>query len=147
MKSRLLFPVIILVLVCANPLFAKGLPDEASPVRVLKAALNLTEEQITGLRGMLEARSAATAATKEQIRLLEEQLQEILQSEEPDPLEVGELVLETRLLRGEFGQHQEEFRVAFRDLLTVEQKERIRHIHRIALANQAAEALSKLKLH
>lgn len=146
MKSRQLFLTLILVLICVNPLFARDLPTDASPLRVLKAALHLTEDQVTELRGFLEVRAAAIDATTDQIHLLQAQLEEILKSDAPDPLEVGELVLETRVLRGEIGQHHEEFRAAFGDLLTPEQEERIGHINRIALANRAAEVLSQLRL-
>ena len=146
MKSRFLFLTFILIAVCVNPLFARDLPADASPVRVLKIALHLTEDQVAGLRGLLEIRAIENDGTTDQIQLLQAQLEEILQSDAPDALEVGELVLETRVLRKEIGQHNEEFRVAFRDLLTPEQKERIGQINRIALANQAAEALKQLRL-
>ena len=146
MKSRFLFLTFILIAVCVNPLFARDLPADASPVRVLKIALHLTEDQVAGLRGLLEIRAIENDGTTDQIQLLQAQLEEILQSDAPDALEVGELVLETRVLRKEIGQHNEDFRVAFRDLLTPEQKERVGQINRIALANHAAEALKQLRL-
>ena len=84
--------------------------------------------------------------TTEQVQLLQKQLEEILKSDAPDALEVGEIVMETRDLGKEIGQAQETFQSDFRALLTPEQIGRIGNINRIALANRAAEALRQLKL-
>ena len=147
--SQTLVLALILTLIFLNPLFAKQLPADASPLKVLKKALHLTEEQTTALRGFMEIRATADAATKDLIKQNNKELEAILKSDAPDApdaTEIGEIVLETRVLRGEFGQHDTEFKSAFLDLLTPEQKKQMRHINQIALANQAAKALGKLDL-
>ncbi len=150
MKSRhvpqTLVLALILTLIFLNPLFAKQLPADASPLKVLKRALHLTEEQATALRGFVEIRATADAATKDLIKQNNKDLEAILKSDAPDTTEIGEIVLENRVLRGEFGQHDMEFKSAFLDLLTPEQNKQMRHINQVALANQAAKALSKLDL-
>lgn len=144
MKSRLLFATLILVLVCGNPLFAREKPADVSPLRVVKAALQLTEDQVTELRVLLQTRAVEVAATTSEIDALQAQLKAIFESNAPDPVEVGELVLETRALREEIGQYQEDFKLAFENLLTPEQHARAGRIHGIALATKAAKALSQL---
>lgn len=144
MKPRLLLATLILVLASVNPLFAREKPADVSPLKVVKAALRLTEDQVTELRGLLQVRADEIAATTDQINMLQAQLKDIFASGTPDPAEVGELVLETRALREEIGQYQEDFKLAFEDLLTPEQHARAGRIHGIALATKAAKALSQL---
>lgn len=146
MKLKYLCLTICLSLVCINPLFAKQLPSDASPVKVLKAALHLTPEQVADLKGLLEVRAAAVGAETDQIQALKVQLEEILQGENPDPLAVGNNLLETRMLKEKVGEHQKAFQVAFGELLTPEQKKQVRQIEKTALANQAAKALGQLKI-
>lgn len=146
MKLKYLFLTVFLSLICINPLFAKQLPGDASPVRVLKAALDLTPEQVTSLRGLLEVRATAVDAETDQIQALKAELEEIMQAENPDPLAVGNNLLETHMLKEKVGEHQKAFRVAFGELLTPEQKKQIRQIEKIALANRAAKALGQLRL-
>ena len=146
MNIRIIFLTVTLVLYCSTPLSAQERQDHASPVRVLKAALDLTTEQVTGLRELINARAEAVGESNEQINELQALLEEELRSEAPDALEVGEIVLETRMFRQEIGQYHEEFQSSFRAILTPEQLERIRQINRIALANRAAEVLSQLRL-
>ena len=146
MKSKLVFLTLTLVLTCTSPLYAMEPPKEVKPLQVLHAALDLTQEQVTDIRGLLQIRADAVGTTTEQVQLLQKQLEEILKSDAPDALEVGEIVMETRDLGKEIGQAQETFQSDFRALLTPEQIGRIGNINRIALANRAAEALRQLKL-
>lgn len=146
MKSKFRFLILTLALICQSSTFAQGLPEDASPVRVLRAALGLNQDQVTALNTLLRERAAAIKSTNDQVHLLQEELEGILQGDAPDPLEVGELVLAIRMERAEIGQHHAQFQEAFRSLLTPRQIERIGHIHRIAMANRAAEALRQLRL-
>ena len=109
-------------------------------------ALDLTEDQVIEIRALVETRAVEIKSIADQIHMLQRQQEEALKSDAPDPMEVGELVLAVRMLRQEIRRHQEDFRMAFRLLLTPRQMERVGHINRIALANRAAEALSQLGL-
>ncbi len=146
MKFKILFITLTLGLVCGGSLLAKGVSADASPMRVLRAALDLTEDQVIEIRALVEARAVEIKSIADQIHMLQRQQEEALKSDAPDPMEVGELVLEVRMLRAEIGKHREDFRMAFRLILTPRQMERVGHINRIALANRAAEALSQLGL-
>ncbi len=146
MKSKLAFLTLTLVLICTGPLYAAEPRSEANPLQILRAALDLTQEQVTDIRGLLEIRADAIGTISEQIQLLQKQLEEILKDDTADALEVGEIVLETRDLRKEIGQAQESFQSDFRALLTPEQVGRLGNINRVALATKAAEALRQLRL-
>ena len=85
MKSRLVFLTLTLVLVIGNPLYAMEPRPDAGPVKVLRAALSLTEVQVTEIRALLQVRAEAVEATSAEIKALQAQLEEILQSDAPDP--------------------------------------------------------------
>lgn len=146
MKSKYIFIAFTLFLISNGPLLAQGVPADAPPVAILKSILNLTEDQIAEIGGLIETRAEVVGPITEQIHQLQRQLEEEVNSDAPDPLEVGDLVLEVRMLRHEISQHQENFRMAFELLLTPSQREQIAHIHRIALATRAAQALAQLGL-
>ena len=147
MKIKLLFITLTLGLVCGGSLLAQGAPTDTSPVRVLRAALDLTEDQVIEIQALIKARAVEIELISDRIHQLQRQQEEAMKSDRPaDPLEVGELVLEVRMLRQEIRRTHEDFRMAFRLVLTERQIERIGRINRIALANRAAEALSQLGL-
>lgn len=146
MKHKYLFITFTLFLISSGPLLAQRPGADAPPVAVLRAFLNLSEAQIGEIRGLLETRAEAIKQITEQVHLLEGQLEKVVNSDAPDPLEVGDLVLEVRMLRQEIGQNKQVFREAFHSLLTPRQMEQIGHIHRIALATRAAQALGQLGL-
>ncbi len=147
MKSKLLLVALCLAFIFSGTVFAGEPFDNAPPARVLKAALNLSDEQTTALRELIETRVSDVKAIEEQINELQSQLEELLQTEEPDPAEVGGLVLDIHTLKQEIRQGHEDYQQSFRDLLTAMQLDRLEHINLLALADRAAEILHKLRLH
>lgn len=147
MKTKLLLASLALALAFTSSVVAEEAYDRVQPVRVLKQALNLGDEQVTALRELIEDRHADVRASNEEIRELQAQLEELLKSEAPDQAEAGGLVLDIRELKQEIGQGHQAYQQSFRDLLTPEQVERLGHIHRIAMADNAADVLNKLNLH
>ena len=83
----------------------------------------------------------------EQIKIFEQALKEMLNSDLPDSAAVGDLVLDIQMLRQEIAGHRQSFREGFHMLLTAEQIERIGNIHKVALATRAAQALGQLGLY
>lgn len=150
MKFKILLITFGLILVYQGPLFAQDRnhdrADYAQSVRVLVRVLDLTEDQVTLFRELIGSRAAALRSNAEQIQMTQQQIEEEMQNEAPDPLIIGELVLTVRMLKQEAGPLQEDFQMAFRSMLTPTQLERIAQINRIALMNRAAEALGQLKL-
>lgn len=147
MKTRLLLITLGLLFICQSPLFAQDRASDASPVRVLRAALGLTEDQAVQLRQLIGAHTAAVKDNKEQIKLVQQQIEEEIHSDAPDPQIIGELVLMVSMLKQDIGQYHEDFQVAFRAMLTEEQLKKLAKVKRIALLNRAAEVLDHLKLH
>jgi transcription termination factor NusB len=147
MKSRLLLITLGLLLICQSPLFAQYRPSDVSPVRVLKAALGLTEDQAIQLRELIGAHTAAVKDNKERIKLVQQQIDEDIHSDAPDPQVIGELVLMVSMLKQDIGQNHEDFQMAFRAMLTEEQLKNLGKVRRIALLSKAAEVLDHLKLH
>lgn len=146
MNIRLIFLTVSMALIFSTSLYAQDRRDEASPLRVLKVALDLTEDQVIELRDLIEARAEANRSIGEQLNVLQEQLEAAIGSEVPDALEIGELMLDIRSLREELAQNQGDIQMGFREMLTPEQLERVGHIHQIDLATRAAEVLGHLKL-
>ena len=147
MKSKLLLAALTLAIVFTSSVIADEPYDNVPPARVLKVALNLSDEQMTALRDLIETRAAEVKAINEEINELQAQLEELLNSEAPDQAEVGGLVLDIRGFKQEIGSGHEAYQQSFRELLTAMQLERLQHINQIALADRAAEVLRELRLH
>ena len=96
------------------------------------AFLALTEDQVAQWDALLAAREEAVAPLREQLRATEEQLKELLQSENPDAGAVGALVLAGKTLRDGIAAAHQEYVEGFEALLTVEQKGKLGAIRRAA---------------
>jgi len=147
MKHKYVLITLFFMLVTSGALFAHNEPVDVPPFAILKSVLNLSEEQVVEIRGLVEARAEAIRPLAEQIKIFEEALKEILNGDLPDPTAVGDLVLDMQMLRQEIEGHQQSFKEAFHMLLTDEQIDRIGHIHKVALATRAAQALGQLGLY
>ncbi|GMR15421.1 MAG: hypothetical protein BMS9Abin30_1049 [Gammaproteobacteria bacterium] len=147
MKSKLLFVTLALAIMFTGTASAEELNDNAPPVRVLKAALDLTDEQVVALHDLLEARGMENKAIADQIREIQAQLEDLLKSDAPAPAEVGGMVLDIQGLKQEVWQNHESYQQSFRELLTPEQLDRLVRINKLALANRASKVLRELKLH
>ena len=146
MKLKLLIVTLALAIAFTGSAVAEPPDGEAHPARVLKVALNLDDEQLIDLRDIIESRAAEVKTIKEEVHELQAQLEELVKSDDPDPAEVGGLVLDIRTLKQEIGEGHAAYQQSFRDILTSDQVERLSHISRIALADRAGEVLHKLKL-
>ncbi len=147
MKSKLLFVTLALLIIFTGPVSADESNDNTPPVRVLKAALDLTDEQIVELRDLLEARATDNKALADQIHGLKDELEDLLKSDAPDPTEVGGLALDIQGLKQEVWQNHESYQQSFRELLTPGQLDRLVRINKLALADRASKVLRELKLH
>ena len=147
MKSKLLLATLALAVAFSGSVVADEAYDKVPPARVLKVALNLDAEQMTASRELIKNRAAEVKVINEEITELQSQLEELLKSDAPDQMEVGGLVLDIRALKQEIGQGHEVYQQSFRGLLTPMQVERLGHIHKIAIADRAADVLHELKLH
>ncbi len=95
------------------------------------AFLELDEVQINMLVQLLEQRRIAVVPIAWELRQLEEELAEQLQATAPDPVLIGQIILEIRELRLAVVSIQAEFLSDFEGLLNLEQR------HRLALVRAA----------
>jgi len=149
MKTRIALLVPILAFSLAViPQFA--LADEAydkvPPGLVLKTALSLNDEQAEDLRLLIKARSEEVGTIKGEIDELKAQLEALLKGDSPDPVQVGELVLDIQALKEEKREGREQYHQSFHEILTPRQMNQLGHIKKIALADRAAEVLRDLGL-
>jgi Spy/CpxP family protein refolding chaperone len=87
--------------------------------------LELTEQQQAAARDIFEQRRPETEALREQMRENRTLLRESLESGNPDPTSVGELVIEGHALRQKGRALREESKKAFEALLNTEQKRKL----------------------
>ena len=93
--------------------------------RVLENLTGITEEQLSQINALGEEFKAAFGSFREERRNLHELLEAELKSETPDPTVVGNLVISQRDFAQQLRTTQEDFRVAFQGMLTVEQQEEL----------------------
>jgi len=94
------------------------------PLRGLTAFLDLTEQQIEDARALLEDLAAELRPLAEEARGVREELHALLETDDPDPAEVGALVVELHGIGDEMRAARDEFDTAFSALLTPDQLER-----------------------
>lgn len=94
------------------------------PLRALAAFLDLTDAQIEDAKALLEDLAAELRPLGEEARALREELATLLGSADPDPAEVGALVIELHGIGDRMKAARDEFDAAFSALLTPEQLER-----------------------
>jgi len=140
--SLLTLPVVLLI-VGTSSAAASPQPD---PAAVLKQVLGLTDAQILELQQLMGTRHTAIAPLISEMQPLEAALGAALESGSADPATIGGLVLSIRALQRQNGEHDHNFRVAFQNLLTPDQRAQLQAIRGVEAAFRAAEALRLLGL-
>ena len=122
--------------------------DDPSPqfaLRVVVAFLELTEDQVNALVGLLRERHEAVVPLIQAIHEKQRLIYEQLNSGAPDPATIGQLVIEVHQLLYQIHEAQEEFLAGFTALLNEEQ---LRRYHAMQLAQQLQPFLPAFqKLH
>ena len=109
-----------------------GAADHPRAKAAIGEFLALTENQVAEWDALLAAREEAVAPLREQLLATEEQLRELLQSENPDPGAVGTLVLSGKTLREGIGATHRTYVEEFEAMLTNEQKGKLGAVRRAA---------------
>lgn len=131
----------VLAIVLAVPLLAGPPPDQ-----VLKATLELDEQQLGELQQLMESRRIAVTDATRRILTLRGQLEAALSEPDPDPGAVGALVIAIRTVERHIAQHQDNFRNAFFGILSDEQRQRVDSFKFIRAAFMGGTALDELGL-
>lgn len=107
---------------------AISLRDRCCPVipprRVLVRVLQLDEDQLAKVAELHQAIAEAVGPLREELKLLGEALRAELGSEDPDPCEVGQLLLAIKELQAEICETLRSFDAEFEAILSPEQLER-----------------------
>ncbi len=119
------------------------------PVEALKRVLELTDVQAQQFSELRQSHRLATEAQRaqirewtSQIRLLEQQKNELLNSTSPDPGQIGSILIQQRGLRAQVRQARQDLAASFREaalgILDTTQQEKVAQIQQaVTLAPQA----------
>lgn len=121
-----------------------GSPTDA--LQVVAAFLELTPEQVSTLRSLLEQRHETIVPLIQQIAEKQQQIAEQLSSGAPDPATIGQLVIEISQLIQQVHQAQASFLEAFNNLLNEEQRRRYQAIKLAELLQPLLPAFRLLRL-
>lgn len=139
--TRRVISFVFLLLVVTGPAFAQPFPQDAPPEAILKAVLQLSDEQLQAILSLQENRRATLVPLIEQIHERQRTLEAALQSEAPDPTRLGELLVSIRDVQRQIRQYETHFHESLSAILTDEQLERVAVIHAIEAAVHAAGVL------
>jgi hypothetical protein len=119
-------------------------PPGPPPEVALKDALGLSDEQVAGLKALLDARRQSAEALMSRLRDAEKALADGLKAANPDPTQLGTLLIQIHGVHTKLEQGPETLRTGFRKLLTTAQQQKVDQINAPRTSLQAAEALQRL---
>ncbi len=125
---------------------SRPVPASPSPLRLLARFLQLSEEQVDGLRSLLEDRRAALEAVNLELDHKTEAWKELINAPTKDPLAIGNLAIEIHELRSQITEAHRIFRERFEALLSEEQVRKLRLLLRALEWEPVLRALRELKL-
>lgn len=105
------------------------IPPERAKEVVIRT-LVLTETQQTKWDAMLADLRDTLEPLRDQLKDVEEALRDLLGQSDPDPTEIGELILEGKDLREQMGAAHEAYLQGFEEMLTTEQKAKLGFLRR-----------------
>ncbi|MBI1955034.1 MAG: Spy/CpxP family protein refolding chaperone, partial [Acidobacteria bacterium] len=133
---------VVLAPICA--LFLAGLaqaqepPKPPAPGDAVKKILDLTDQQVQQLKDLRQSNGEKVRGLMTQMRDLEKQRRDLLQSSNPDPAQVGALVLQLRSLQQQVQAAQKSYHDAALGVLTETQKQKVTQIQEaLKLVRQA----------
>jgi len=112
----------------------------------LKNYLDLTDEQVEEIQAIVQSTREAIHVIHEEMQPLQMELQELLESEAPDPTAVGNLVLEIHGLRSQIADLRTSQKEQIEALLTPEQLEKLDRLRHLGRAEALLPALRGLGL-
>src|SRR5437870_3840965 len=115
-----------LLLVCSSIAVAQGQAGQS--VR-LKRFLALTETQVTGVSALMKKHRRAAFPLRQDMRARNQELQKALETPEPNPSAVGQLVIARRGLNKQLRALNVKLRSDIAALLTPEQKQKFEQLN------------------
>ncbi|MBI4464004.1 MAG: periplasmic heavy metal sensor [Acidobacteria bacterium] len=128
----------IVALIFAGLVQAQTPPKPPAPREAVKKILDLTDQQVQQLIDLRQSNGEKVRGLMTQMRDLEKQRHDLLQSSNPDPAKVGELVLQLRSLQEQVQAAGKSHHEAALAILTETQKQKVAQIQEaLKLAPQA----------
>lgn len=113
-------------------------PFPARGAEAIKRILDLTDQQFQQLVDLQRSHREQARSLMTQVRDLERRRRELLQSENPDPAQIGEIAVQQRALQEQLRAAQQSYRESALAILTTTQKEKVAQIQEaVKLAPQA----------
>lgn len=128
--------IVLFALAVVSPVFAQEDPADGPPPIVVAAHnqivefLQLTPDQVTAWDEMVLIHRDAEQLVREEIRILEAELRDLMDAGDPDPAAIGDLVLQIADLRAEVGEIHLIYHEDFMLLLDEDQTRRLEFIAR-----------------
>jgi Spy/CpxP family protein refolding chaperone len=139
MARALSTALLVATLALAAPVAAQGPPEPPPPgdlclpgaaQHVVAEFLNLTDEQLAVWDVLIDQREQAAGPLRDAIAAVQQQLDDLLAGEDPDPLAVGELTIERRDLGEQLADVHRAYVAGFEGLLDAGQLPQYRFIQR-----------------
>ncbi len=128
--------IVLFALAVVSPVFAQDNPPEGPPPIAVAAHnqviafLDLGEDQVSAWDEIYRIHRDAEQPVKEELRILEAELKEMIDAGDPDPATVGDLVLQIADLKYELGEIHVIYHEDFMALLDEDQTRRLGFIAR-----------------
>ncbi|MBI4893805.1 MAG: periplasmic heavy metal sensor [Acidobacteria bacterium] len=106
----------------------------------LKAALSLSDVQVQQLRDLRREQFQAARPSLEQMREKRRTLGELMRSENPDPGQVGQLMVESKKLRDSVKTAGADYRAKAQSLLTPDQKTKLMEMEKAGRSGAMRQA-------
>jgi Spy/CpxP family protein refolding chaperone len=155
MRTALIVVTAVAALLAVQPSMAQAPPDrpDAEDLCLPGAAqhriaefLGLSDDQLAEWNGLIDARETAAAPVRDAIAAVQQQLEDLLAGNDPDPFEVGDLVIERHDLGQQLADIERTYVEGFDALLDDDQLGRYRFIRRAERAEPLFPAFRLLQL-
>ena len=135
------------LLLMFHPLLASAQePALPQPVLVVANVLQLTEPQVRDLVKIIQDRDAAIRPIAENVHATRAELSALLGTATPDPMRVGELVIQMHNGEKRVAEISQTAAATFANTLTSEQQQRMQHVIQAAQIAPALPAFKALGL-
>jgi Spy/CpxP family protein refolding chaperone len=153
-RCRIALVLPVLLLLSTLSLAAQGRPTDAGPgqpgpdhpVQVVAHFLQLSDTQIEQWVEILQGLHESVRPLAETVAQRERELATLVESDGPDPAEIGNLILEIRSLRQQIDALKDQATADFEALLDEEQQQRLATVRRVAPLARLLPAFQALYL-
>ena len=143
---KIRFATVSLLLMLHSPLAPAQESALPQPVLVVANVLQLTEPQVRDLVKIIQDRDAAIRPIAENVHATQTALAELLGTTTPDPMKVGELVIQMHHGEKRVEEISQTAAATFANTLTSEQQQRMEYVIQAAQIAPAVPAFKALGL-